>query len=194
MGARSHPKLEHARMDGAPAAHRREDRTPDRRTRWRDHRRGLDVDQSVQAARGGARASVRSDASSSPRRATFRRISTSRKGCCITSGVAARCAWPSRIEIESAITDDVAVVMLTHVNYRTGRMYDLRAHYRAGARARGDHALGSLALDGRRAGRSVGCERGSRRGLRLQISQRRSRCAGVSVRLHSGISRTFRLC
>jgi len=36
-------------------------------------------------------------------------------------------------EIEAAITDDVAVVMLTHVNYRTGRMYDLariteRAH------------------------------------------------------------------
>ena len=35
--------------------------------------------------------------------------------------------------METAITDDVAVVMLTHVNYRTGRMYDLgriteRAH------------------------------------------------------------------
>jgi kynureninase len=36
-------------------------------------------------------------------------------------------------EIEGAITDDVAVVMLTHVNYRTGRMHDMpciteRAH------------------------------------------------------------------
>jgi kynureninase len=29
-------------------------------------------------------------------------------------------------EIEGAITDDVAVVMLTHVNYRTGRMHDMR--------------------------------------------------------------------
>jgi kynureninase len=29
-------------------------------------------------------------------------------------------------EIEGAITSDVAVVMLTHVNYRTGRMHDMR--------------------------------------------------------------------
>jgi kynureninase len=29
-------------------------------------------------------------------------------------------------EIEAAIADDVAVVMLTHVNYRTGRMHDMR--------------------------------------------------------------------
>jgi kynureninase len=37
--------------------------------------------------------------------------------------------------MESAITDDVAAVMLTHVNYRTGRMYDLaRVTQRAHAR------------------------------------------------------------
>ena len=29
-------------------------------------------------------------------------------------------------DMEAAITDEVAVVMLTHVNYRTGRMYDMR--------------------------------------------------------------------
>jgi kynureninase len=29
-------------------------------------------------------------------------------------------------DIEAAINDDVAVVMLTHVNYRTGRMYDMQ--------------------------------------------------------------------
>lgn len=29
-------------------------------------------------------------------------------------------------DMEAAITDDVAVVLLTHVNYRTGRMYDMR--------------------------------------------------------------------
>jgi len=29
-------------------------------------------------------------------------------------------------DVEAAITDDAAVVMLTHVNYRTGRMYDMR--------------------------------------------------------------------
>jgi kynureninase len=43
-------------------------------------------------------------------------------------------------DIEAAITDDVAVVMLTHVNYRTGRMYDLR---RITERA---HAAGAIML------------------------------------------------
>jgi kynureninase len=43
-------------------------------------------------------------------------------------------------EIEGAIADDVAVVMLTHVNYRTGRMYDLR---RITGRA---HAAGAIML------------------------------------------------
>jgi kynureninase len=43
-------------------------------------------------------------------------------------------------EIEGAITDDVAVVMLTHVSYRTGRMHDMR---RITERA---HAAGALTL------------------------------------------------
>lgn len=43
-------------------------------------------------------------------------------------------------EIEGAITDDVAIVMLTHVNYRTGRMYGLR---RITQRA---HATGAIML------------------------------------------------
>jgi kynureninase len=43
-------------------------------------------------------------------------------------------------EIERAITDDVAIVMLTHVNYRTGRMHDLR---RITERA---HAAGAIML------------------------------------------------
>lgn len=49
-----------------------------------------------------------------------------------------RLAEPSGIE--NAITDDVAVVMLTHVNYRTGRMHDMR---RVTERA---HAAGALML------------------------------------------------
>lgn len=43
-------------------------------------------------------------------------------------------------EIEGAIADDVAVIMLTHVNYRTGRMHDMR---RITERA---HAAGALML------------------------------------------------
>lgn len=42
--------------------------------------------------------------------------------------------------IEAAITSDVGVVMLTHVNYRTGRMYDMR---RITERA---HACGAIVL------------------------------------------------
>ncbi len=43
-------------------------------------------------------------------------------------------------EMEGAITDDVAVVMLTHVNYRTGRMHEMR---RITERA---HAAGAIML------------------------------------------------
>ena len=53
-------------------------------------------------------------------------------------GHALRLADPN--DMEGAIRDDVAVVMLTHVNYRTGRMYDLR---RITERA---HAAGAIML------------------------------------------------
>ncbi|HUD51079.1 kynureninase [Parvibaculum sp.] len=68
-------------------------------------------------------------------------------------------------EIESAIDEDVAVVMLTHVNYRTGRMYDMakvteRAH-RAGALTVWDlaHSAGAVPLHLAAAGAdfAVGC-------------------------------------
>lgn len=56
-------------------------------------------------------------------------------------------------DIEGAITDDVAVVMLTHVNYRTGRMYDIRRVTEL-AHARGaimlwdlSHSAGAVPVD-----------------------------------------------
>ena len=68
-------------------------------------------------------------------------------------------------EIAAAITDDVAVVMLTHVNYRTGRMHDMAAVNRT-ARDRGAltiwdlaHSAGAVPVDLRTAGYdfAVGC-------------------------------------
>jgi len=68
-------------------------------------------------------------------------------------------------DIEAAITDDVDVVMLTHVNYRTGRMYDLqriteRAHAH-GAIMLWDlsHSTGAVPVDlsGADADFAVGC-------------------------------------
>ncbi len=68
-------------------------------------------------------------------------------------------------DVEAAITDDVAVVMLTHVNYRTGRMYDMqrmteRAHAH-GAIMLWDlsHSAGAVPVDlsGANADLAVGC-------------------------------------
>jgi kynureninase len=68
-------------------------------------------------------------------------------------------------ELDAAITDDVAVVMLTHVNYRTGRMHDMRritelAHAR-GAIILWDlaHSAGAVPVDvtGANVDFAVGC-------------------------------------
>ena len=68
-------------------------------------------------------------------------------------------------EIADAISDDVAVVMLTHVNYRTGRMHDMvainRAAHDKSALTIWDlaHSAGAVPVDLRAAGYdfAVGC-------------------------------------
>jgi len=67
--------------------------------------------------------------------------------------------------VMDALRDDVAVVMLTHVNYRTGRMYDMEAVTRA-AQAKGAlviwdlaHSAGAVPVDltGANADFAIGC-------------------------------------
>ena len=72
---------------------------------------------------------------------------------------------PAPEAVEAAITDDVAVVLLTQVDYRTGRLHDMnritRAAHEAGAVMIWDlaHSAGAMALDiaGSGAEFAVGC-------------------------------------
>lgn len=72
---------------------------------------------------------------------------------------------PDAAAIEAALDGDTAVLMLTHVNYRTGRIHDMMrlsaAAHRAGALALWDlaHSAGALPVELNRAGAdfAVGC-------------------------------------
>ena len=77
--------------------------------------------------------------------------------------------------LAAALDERVAVVVLSHVAYRSGAKADLAADHAAGPRRRGPRAVGPVALRGvgaRRAGRGRG---GPGRRLHLQVPQRRAR-------------------
>ena len=74
-------------------------------------------------------------------------------------------------DIERALADGVAVLMLTHVNYRTGAMHDMAALTARGACRRRAGDLGPGAQRGRGAGRPARRAGRFRRRLRLQVPQ-----------------------
>ena len=90
--------------------------------------------------------------------------------------------------LEQAVgADETAVLLLSHVNYRTGAMHDMAATtafaHRHGA---ADH-LGSRAFGRRGAGGPAGCRRGLRGGLHLQVPEWRSRVRRRSSGSRRGI-------
>jgi kynureninase len=85
-------------------------------------------------------------------------------------------------DIASALTDDVAVLLLSHVNFRSGALYDMQAITEQ-AQARGDSGDLGPGAQCRRCACAAGCL--SRRfccRVRLQIPEWWSRRPGISVR------------
>ena len=85
-------------------------------------------------------------------------------------------------------TSDVAVVMLTEVNYRTGARLDMAALTPQGPRRGRTDRLGSVPFGRRRSRRPDRRRRGLRGGLRLQIPQRRPRRPGRRLRRAAHLS------
>jgi kynureninase len=85
------------------------------------------------------------------------------QGLCAAHGFELKCVEPS--ELMGALNDDVAVLLLTHVNYRSGALHDMAAVC-AAARSAGvltvwdlAHSVGAVPLDvtAARADFAVGC-------------------------------------
>ena len=83
------------------------------------------------------------------------------------------------LDLASALDEDVAVVSYSHVDYRTGRAYDMAAITAAVHDCGRADGVGPVALGRRDAGRPRRERRRLRGGLHLQVPQRRARRAGV---------------
>jgi hypothetical protein len=97
----------------------------------------------------------------------------------LAASAAARCSWPSRRH-RRRWTRTRAVLMLTHVNYRTGRMHDMAASP-APRTPPARWRCGTWRTAPARCRWTWPRRRRLRRGLRLQVPQRRPRRAGLRV-------------
>jgi hypothetical protein len=98
-------------------------------------------------------------------------------------------------ELPGLLDANTAVLMLTHVNYRTGRMHDMAAlstaAHAAGALVVWDLAHSGGAVPVSLFGRRHGQRRGLRRGLRLQVPERRPGRPGLRVGPSRAIPRAW---
>ena len=145
------------------------------RAAGRGRRRRFDLGQPVQAARA-PRSALRPDA---PHRGLGARQFPDRPVHRAGPSATARRALELRLVEPTSSrrrwTSDTALLMLTHVDYRSGRMHDMARLTRGRARGRRADVVGPRAQRRRRAGRPRMRPARSRGRLRLQISQRRAR-------------------
>ena len=85
-------------------------------------------------------------------------------------------------EAVAAAAEGAALVVLSHVNYRSGALADMRAITRAAPGSGSPRAVGSVPFGGRRRGGARRRRRRPGHRLHLQVSERGPRLAGVPVR------------
>ncbi len=183
MGPRADQQLEQRRLDRPAAARRRQDRAAGRRRRranWWSPIRPRST-----CSRCSARRS-RSPAADAPGR---KLIVSERSNFPTDLYIASSLARQHGMHLLLADADDIpallqdrpAILLLTQVNYRSGRLHDMAALTRAGARQRRADGLGPRPQRRRTAGRPERQRCRFRRRLRLQISERRSGRAGLRL-------------
>ena len=89
--------------------------------------------------------------------------------------------WCDPADPVAAVDEDVALLALTHVDFRTGAMFDMAGDHRRRPGARRAGAVGPVPLDRRGAGRPDRRGRRPRGGLHLQVPQRRARLPRVPL-------------
>ena len=185
-GPRPDSKLEYRRLDRSCRRVGDKIARLDRRCAGRARRGRFDVRQSLQGAeRGDGHGRVpmrRGGGGSSGAYATFRPISTSPTR---RAGTRLRAVLVDADDIAVQLDERLAILLLTHVNYRTGRMHPMaevtRAAHDAGAiwsgtwRTRPGRCRFACTAMARRRGRRLRCR------LRLQVSERRPRRASLCL-------------